>query len=470
MRLDPEVLDRAPDEGARVVALALCAAAEEAAGKLGEHGEALHDFRVAVRRLRSALRAFRGILRGAVPRNEERRLRDLARSTGPARDAEVLLAWLRSLEGDGLGPSGRAARDWFAARVELARAEGRAFVEKEVVPVFRELAPDLVRGLAAGGEAPPAPGTPETFGAALAALLRAQARAVREVAAAVAGPADVARVHLLRIEAKRLRYLLEPLRDNARADATPAVRGLKKLQEVLGQLHDAHVARAEAAAALVVAAAERARQGEPGPSLRPGLLGLEAAARARAEERHATLDGDWVSGGLTALLDQVFEVVAALEFRDSEVEETAPERRLLLSALPEEGRGEVEELEQGWLPAERLRESVGAVRGPGGERWFRSTSQGRGVARVEAMEEMGREDFEAYWPLTEGRRVKKRRHRPGPATGWCFDEYLDRRLVLAVAVAGGGAALPPWLEPLVVRDVTGERGYADEALARKRRA
>ena len=34
MRLDPEILDRAPDEGARVVSLALCAAAEEAAGRL----------------------------------------------------------------------------------------------------------------------------------------------------------------------------------------------------------------------------------------------------------------------------------------------------------------------------------------------------------------------------------------------------------------------------------------------------
>jgi CHAD domain-containing protein len=468
MRLDPEILDRAPDEGARVVALALCAAADEAAGRLGEHGEALHDFRVALRRLRSALRAFRGILRGAVPRDEERRLRDLARATGPARDAEVLLAWLRAQD-DGLVPAGRAAAAWFAARVERARGEGRTFVEKEVAPVYRDLSPDLVRGLAAGGEAPAAPATPETFGAALAALLRAQARAVREAAAAVAGPGDVARVHLLRIEAKRLRYLLEPLRENTRADTAPAVRGLKKLQEVLGQLHDAHVARAEAASALVVAAAERSRQPEPGHSLRPGLLALEAAARARAEERYAVLDAEWLSGGLTSVLDQVFEVVASLEFRDAEVEEAAPERRLLLSALPEEGRGEVEELEQGWLPAERLRESVGAVRGSGGERWFRSTSQGRGAARVEAVEEMGRDDFEAYWPLTEGRRIRKRRHRPGAAAGWCFDEYLDRRLVLAVAVEGGGAELPAWLEPLVVRDVTGERAYADETLARKRR-
>jgi hypothetical protein len=63
--------------------------------------------------------------------------------------------------------------------------------------------------------------------------------------------------------------------------------------------------------------------------------------------------------------------------------------------------------------------------------------------------------------------VAKRCHRTEAGPGWRFDEYLDRRLVLAVAEAGPEAPAPPWLEPLVVRDVTDERGYADEALARK---
>jgi CYTH domain-containing protein len=66
--------------------------------------------------------------------------------------------------------------------------------------------------------------------------------------------------------------------------------------------------------------------------------------------------------------------------------------------------------------------------------------------------------------------VARRSHRAPIEPGWRFDEYLDRRLVLAVAEGESPApqaAPPTWLEPLVVREVTGERGYTDEALARR---
>ena len=61
MQIDEDVIDRNAEEGARVVALALIAECDRAAGRLasGEDDEALHDFRVALRRLRTTLRAFR---------------------------------------------------------------------------------------------------------------------------------------------------------------------------------------------------------------------------------------------------------------------------------------------------------------------------------------------------------------------------------------------------------------------------
>ena len=233
---------------------------------------------------------------------------------------------------------------------------------------------------------------------------------------------------------------------------------------MLGQLSDAHQASAEVGAALVVAAAERAR-GEGDTALRPGLLFVERLAAERAEALFLRLQEGWLRGVTSALLDPAFEVVARLEWRDAE--EAEPEQRLLLSELPVEGQGEAEELWQGWLPSGR--EGYGrvvAVTG-GGERFFRSTTQGRGAARFEVVEEVAREEFEAYWPLTEGRRIHKRRHRPAAAPAWAFDEFLDRKLVLAVAVDGGGAPVPQWLEPAFVRDVTKERSYGDEALAKR---
>lgn len=468
MRLDAEILDRSPGEGARIVGLALCAAAEEAARRVGkpDDADALHDLRVALRRLRSALRAWWPALAGAVREKDRRRLKRLARATGPARDAEVLLGWLTGLRDD-LPEPWRGSLDWLATRVDAARKEGYAEVERHVADGFARLAPGLAQQLAAGGGPAPAADGPETFGAALAGVLRAQAKALKDALARVALPTDVAEAHRARIEGKRLRYLLEPLRDNDRADAVPAVRSLKALQDLLGALHDAHRAEAEVGAALVVAAAERAlsrrKGGEAGPDLRPGLLAVEKLARERSAALHGELEARWLRGGSTELLDRVFEVVAALEWRDAE--EAGPERRLLLSELPEQARGEAEEAEQGWLAGGR--ESFGRVRGPDGERWFRATLQGHGAGRLEAVEEISLADFEAYWPLTAGRRVHKRRHRSAGEPGWCFDEYLDRKLVLAVAVEGGGAEPPQWLEPALVRDVTEERGYADEALARR---
>jgi hypothetical protein len=144
----------------------------------------------------------------------------------------------------------------------------------------------------------------------------------------------------------------------------------------------------------------------------------------------------------------------------------APERRFLVTAIPTEAQGGgFETLEQGWLPGDE-RESVGVTRSPLGEQWYRARAGGRGraLARVEPI---GRAEFESLWPLTEGRRVQKRRHLVSVAPGWHFDEYTDRPLVLAVAEEGNAEAPPEWMEPVLVRDVSMERGYLDEALARR---
>jgi CHAD domain-containing protein len=465
MRIDPETLDRPPDEGARIVGLALCAAAEEAARRAGNGAdpEALHDFRVAVRRLRSALRAFGPLLGEVIGEGDRRRLRRITRATGPARDAEVLLDWMRGIAG-ALPERYRPSLEWLASRVEGAKREGYAALEAEVVPRFTRMAPALAQRLAAGAPSPP-PGE-GTFGAAMAELVRAQGRAFKDALGKVAVSSDAGPAHRARIQAKRLRYLLEPLRGNERADAAAPVKGLRELQDVLGGLADAHRAEAELSAALVVAAADRAQQrpgGDPGPDLRPGLLAVQRLARQSIESLFGQLEAGWLKGGATALLDRVFEVVARLEWRDAE--EAEPEQRLLLSGLPEEARGEEEEQEQGWLPGGR--ESFGAVRAGGAERFFRGTLQGKGERRFEVVEDIPRQQFEDYWPLTEGRRLRRRRHRSAAAPAWCFDEYLDRKLVLAVSTGGDSPPLPQWLEPVFVRDVSAERGYADEALARR---
>jgi CHAD domain-containing protein len=465
MRLDDALLDGDAAGGARVLALARLADAEEVAVRLGEPDdvEALHDFRVALRRLRSTLKLLAPALEGALNRKQLRRLRGVARRTGAAREDEVLLAWLEEAR-DRLAAPYRGALDWLIDRVELRRAEAVREVLDEAWPRFRRLAPRLSRRLSARVQAG---AQPASLSALLAGALRTQLLALRAALGEVVGGEDATGLHQARIEAKRLRYLLEPLRGHATADASEAVAALKALQDLLGSWHDRHQAREALASALVEAAADRARRGRGAESgdLRPGLLALDLLAEDEAVALYASLGERFLDARATPLLDLGWAVVAGLEGADAAERPVpaVPQPRWLLTGLPPEvSGGSVEEVAQGWLPLDG--EQLGLVRSTEGDRTFRVRPGTKGAVRVESI---GRAEFEAWWPLTEGRRLAHRSHRLATLPGWRFDEFADLRLVLAVVEAGGDPTPPPWLEPAVVREVTGERGYRDEALVRR---
>jgi hypothetical protein len=122
----------------------------------------------------------------------------------------------------------------------------------------------------------------------------------------VSGPDDVEHAHRARIEGKRLRYLLEPLRGVPGLGAREAVRRLKALQDVLGELHDAHVLEAE------LVAARREASGGPRP---PALSAVARLGRSRRNHLHAELVKGAAGGDLVALAAQVKRVADGLEAR-----------------------------------------------------------------------------------------------------------------------------------------------------------
>jgi CHAD domain-containing protein len=93
-----ELSDLPAPEGARVVALAMLDEASKHALAMAQarDEETLHDFRVAVRKLRAWLRAFRGELDDTIGRRALKRLRAVQQLSGGARDAEVQAIWLRA--------------------------------------------------------------------------------------------------------------------------------------------------------------------------------------------------------------------------------------------------------------------------------------------------------------------------------------------------------------------------------------
>ena len=76
----------------------------------------LHAFRVAIRRLRSLLRAYRPWLGRAAGNKPRRRLRELTRTTNAARDAHVQLTWLAA-EAPSLDREDRAGVAWMRKKL-----------------------------------------------------------------------------------------------------------------------------------------------------------------------------------------------------------------------------------------------------------------------------------------------------------------------------------------------------------------
>ena len=143
------------------------------------------------------------------------------------------------------------------------------------------------------------------------------------------------------------------------------------------------------------------------------------------------------------------------------------ERKFLLERVPPDlPEGRV--IEQGYL----------AVGEDGVEVRVRRYGDGRtltvksGPAQVRTEEEFELDEgrFDALWPLTEGRRIAKMRHRVDLGDGLTaeVDVYRDAHEGLAVAevefpdeAASDGFDAPEWLG----RDVTGDARYANQQLA-----
>jgi CYTH domain-containing protein len=148
------------------------------------------------------------------------------------------------------------------------------------------------------------------------------------------------------------------------------------------------------------------------------------------------------------------------------------ERKYLLSDLPRFPRtAAILEIDQGYLPGERLVERLRRERSHAGDvRYYRTVKVGNGVERIELEEETDQKVFDHLWLLTEGRRVRKRRYVvPNGADMWEIDEFIDRPLVLAeleLPRADAHVTIPDWLKPVFVREVTDEREYTNRSLAR----
>jgi triphosphatase len=247
--------------------------ARESGVRAGVDLEELKKMRVATRRLRAAWRVFGDSFRGAKVRRIRDDLGVVASRLGATRDIDVQLDRLRTVQRDDLAPleaGWRAQRE--EARASLVRELDSARHRRWLTSFVRFVeAPDAGVARTPGIE-------PTTVRERAGSQVWAAYERVRAFERVVDGAAPET-LHRLRIEAKRLRYSIEFVREALPPEAAIAIERITVLQDHLGRLNDADVA----------AAMTREFLGQRGDSLTPAQSAAVAAYLAEQEREVVTL-------------------------------------------------------------------------------------------------------------------------------------------------------------------------------------
>jgi CHAD domain-containing protein len=173
--------------------------------------DAVHDMRVALRRLRAALRLFD--LRDEL----DAKVKELQDALGAVRDLQLQIEWLA-----GRSPGLRRQREAALRKAERALSPAVAKWRSQTLPALLEAARKVKA---------PAP-------ARRRKILRKRLRRFEERLDAALARQTPPAMHRVRISAKQVRYLSELEKSKA---AKLLLAELPPLQETLGQLHDVDV-------------------------------------------------------------------------------------------------------------------------------------------------------------------------------------------------------------------------------------
>ena len=295
--------------------------------RLGEDIESVHRARVASRRLRAALGMFRPCWKRKQVNAWKTQIGLLARNLGEARDYDVLIEFLASSlasVSDRILVPGIACllnhvehqRQWIQPRVL------KAIDHFESSGVLKAMQACLRSILDEAGEAEIVVG--KCVRGQAGKRVRKSLKHLLDESSGLADPEQHERHHAMRIAAKRLRYTLELARPVYSGDLADTGDSAKKLQTLLGEIHDCDVwvrtfeefARKEAAEIKVYFGGSKRFE-----RLRPGLDYLCQERKDRRRQVFGDLVAFWqelkergVWERLTAILEQGGSTVKASDF------------------------------------------------------------------------------------------------------------------------------------------------------------
>jgi CYTH domain-containing protein/CHAD domain-containing protein len=462
-RLEP---DEAIDQGLRRVARERLDAAirrlDDLEGASAEEVEkAVHDVRKRNKELRALLQLVRPEVGGRAYHRADRRVRDASRLLASVRDAQAQQATfqdLRAAEGD---DGHDAAIDAVAAALEV-RAESSS-------RSVGDGAPNVVRArkkLAKVRQEAEQWSLPADIDALARSIGATYGKARRTLAKARKDPVDE-RLHEWRKRVKQLWYQVRLVETTAPSVLGPLVDRLDDLSDALGDEHDLSALlaalKADPAAHGGKVAVRRAAQliRHRRSDLRDRAFGL--GARLLAEDPKAF--GNRIAAYWRIDREQGREPkagsiadLADLDERPDQDSTVERERKFLVARRPPLN-GSGRRIRQGYVAIDG--KAAARVRDQTGVGATLTIKGGSGPTRTELEWPLDRVQFDALWPLAEGRCVEKTRHRVpvGPHTAevdvfggaleglWLVEVEFDSEEDLARFEP------PPWFGPEVTDDL-----------------
>jgi CHAD domain-containing protein len=236
--------------------------------------QAVHQARVATRRIREALPL---VARGRTGKSLKKSVRKLTRALGPVRELDVALMNLDQLRNSGDVSEAAIARLRQLITEERQRlgAEMVRLISHFNLEKFQKKAVEAV----AHGPEPSGSRDPRRIAAALGRTAR-RAEGLHAAIDNAAGIYLPDRLHQVRITVKKLRYALEIAQDLSGSRATTRVRTLKRVQDLLGRMHDLEMLIARTRAV-------QGRSGAPNLSLSADLDRLVRRLENECRRLHA---------------------------------------------------------------------------------------------------------------------------------------------------------------------------------------
>jgi len=199
--------------------------------------EFLHDFRVAIRRTRSLLGQIKGVFAAEAVEHFAREFSWIGRLTGPPRDLDVLLLAVRERREEFPAADMNALFDFLGQRQQEHHLSLREALDSDRFSRLLSEWESFLRQpvLCEAG------GRPRLRGVVSSRAWRLSRRIVRS-AKIIDDNTAAARLHEVRIAAKKLRYLIDitPTFYDA-VDLKRILNPLKKVQRVLGDFNDARL-------------------------------------------------------------------------------------------------------------------------------------------------------------------------------------------------------------------------------------